>query len=100
VTILTYHECGITNEISSLQAGEQATCHRCSHLLLSVDMAPIQGPIRYALATLIALLASISYPFMSFSVQGLSQEITRIQSQQQTQISLSTNSDKGSLVCL
>lgn len=77
---LSCHECGMASEVSELQPGEHATCPRCNHHLLGTDTDPVHGPISYALASLIAFVASLVYPFMSFSVQGISQEISLYQS--------------------
>ncbi|WP_261837278.1 paraquat-inducible protein A [Vibrio ishigakensis] len=70
----------MASEVSELNPGEHATCPRCHHHLLSSDTDPVHGPISYALASLIAFVASLAYPFMSFSVQGISQEISLYQS--------------------
>ncbi|MFC0174331.1 paraquat-inducible protein A [Vibrio comitans] len=79
MSIISCHECGIASDVDSLKAGEQARCPRCHCHLLGADRDPVQGPICYALASLIAFIASLAYPFMSFSIQGLSQQISLYQ---------------------
>lgn len=73
--LISCEECGLVVEIPDIQEGENAHCPRCKHTLTQSYRHPFQRPIAYAIAGLIMLVLSVSFPFMSFSVQGLSQEI-------------------------
>ncbi|GEA50804.1 paraquat-inducible protein A [Vibrio inusitatus NBRC 102082] len=79
MSIISCHECGIASDVERLKAGEVARCPRCHSHLLSSDRDPVQGPVCYALASLIAFAASLAYPFMSFSIQGITQQISLYQ---------------------
>ncbi|MGF1715598.1 paraquat-inducible protein A [Photobacterium chitinilyticum] len=69
-------ECGLVTELPVLTGGQKASCPRCGHTLAKHISQPLQRPLSYGAACLIMLVLSISFPFMSFSVQGISQEIT------------------------
>jgi paraquat-inducible protein A len=73
-SLISCEECGLVVEVPEIGEGKKAQCPRCNHPLIRVIHQPIQRPIAYALAALIMLLLSISFTFMSFSVEGLSQE--------------------------
>lgn len=73
------HECGLVSQFDELPAGSEASCPRCSHTLSSVGHYKQQGVMAYASASLIALIMSLTFPYMSFSVQGISQQITLYQ---------------------
>ncbi|KAB0290003.1 paraquat-inducible protein A [Vibrio fortis] len=73
------HECGLVSQFEDLPAGSEASCPRCAHTLSSVGHHKQQGVIAYALASLITLIMSLTFPYMSFSVQGISQQITLYQ---------------------
>ncbi len=70
------HECGLVSEFNNLQAGEKAQCPRCGHTLLSYGTSKAQGPIALSIAGLMTLVMSLTFPFMSFGTQGITQEIT------------------------
>ncbi len=74
--LISCEECGLVVQIPRLEPGHQAQCPRCAHSLTKVNSKPYQGVIAVAIACLVMLVLSVSFPFMSFSVQGLSQEIT------------------------
>ncbi|MCW8330222.1 paraquat-inducible protein A [Photobacterium sp. SDRW27] len=69
-------ECGLVVELPVLNDGQKASCPRCGHVLAKQISQPLQRPLAYGVACLIMLVLSISFPFMSFSVQGITQEIT------------------------
>ncbi|MGF1726199.1 PqiA/YebS family transporter subunit [Photobacterium nomapromontoriensis] len=69
-------ECGLVVELPVLVDDEKATCPRCDHTLAKQIALPFQRPLSYGVACLVMLVASISFPFMSFSVKGISQSIT------------------------
>ncbi|MFB2683714.1 PqiA/YebS family transporter subunit [Shewanella mangrovisoli] len=67
-------ECGLVTPYTEPQPGYRAHCPRCQHGLQSVLATPFQPVWAYGAATLIMLGLSLGFPFLSFSVQGLSQE--------------------------
>ncbi|MGF1734028.1 PqiA/YebS family transporter subunit [Photobacterium satsumensis] len=73
-------ECGLVVALPELKDDEKSVCPRCHHTLVKRVAQPFQRPLSYGLASLVMLIASISFPFMSFSVQGISQEITLMHS--------------------
>jgi len=75
-------ECGLVTELPVLTGGQKASCPRCGHTLAKHISQPLQRPLSYGVACLIMLILSISFPFMSFSVQGISQEITLLHAAQ------------------
>ncbi|ANQ22035.1 paraquat-inducible protein A [Vibrio natriegens] len=74
--LIACEECGLVVRIPEIEQGQKAQCPRCSHSLTKVNAKPYQSVIAISSASLIMLVLSVSFPFMSFSVQGLSQEIT------------------------
>ncbi|MEF1297934.1 paraquat-inducible protein A, partial [Vibrio parahaemolyticus] len=74
--LISCEECGLVVRIPEIEQGQKAQCPRCSHSLTKINAKPYQSVIAVSSACLIMLVLSISFPFMSFSVQGLSQEIT------------------------
>ncbi|WP_343232468.1 paraquat-inducible protein A [Motiliproteus sediminis] len=72
-------ECGLVVRLPPLGDGGKAQCPRCSHTLTKIASAPYQTALAVSTGALIALVFSLSLPFMSFSVQGLSQQITLLQ---------------------
>ncbi|MET2897735.1 paraquat-inducible protein A [Vibrio rotiferianus] len=74
--LIACEECGLVVHIPDIEQGQKAKCPRCEHALTKVNTKPYQSVIAISVACLIMLVLSVSFPFMSFSVQGLSQEIT------------------------
>ncbi|MEF1205236.1 paraquat-inducible protein A [Photobacterium damselae] len=74
--LIACEECGLVVDIPDIKDGQKATCPRCGHTLLKKINNPYHKPIAYGIACLIMLVLSVSFPFMSFSVQGLTHEIT------------------------
>lgn len=74
--LIACEECGLVVRIPDLRQGQKAQCPRCAHSLTKINVRPYQSAIAVSSACLIMLVLSISFPFMSFSVKGLSQEIT------------------------
>ncbi|NRD73413.1 paraquat-inducible protein A [Shewanella sp. VB17] len=77
--LISCEECGLVVAIPDVVGGQKACCPRCGHQLTSVVNQPYQRPVAYAIACLLALMLSVSFPFMSFSIGELSQEITLLQ---------------------
>lgn len=74
--MIACEECGLVVDMPKLKEGQKAGCPRCHHTLTKQILMPFQRPLAYGIACMIMLVLSISFPFMSFSVQGISQEIT------------------------
>lgn len=74
--LIACEECGLIVHIPDISPSHSAQCPRCQHLLTKIIARPYQGVIAVSIASLIALILSISFPFMSFSVQGMTQQIT------------------------
>ncbi|EKO3536452.1 paraquat-inducible protein A [Vibrio fluvialis] len=77
--LISCEECGLVVRILDINNGQEAYCPRCSHSLTKIHDMPYQSIMAVSSACLIALVLSISFPFMSFSVKGLSQEIFLLQ---------------------
>ncbi|NAW65303.1 paraquat-inducible protein A [Photobacterium halotolerans] len=75
-------ECGLVVALPVLEPGQRACCPRCGHLLMKTIKHPQQRTLAYGIACLVMLVLSVSFPFMSFSVQGIQQEITLMHSAQ------------------
>ncbi|KAB1457173.1 paraquat-inducible protein A [Vibrio panuliri] len=73
--LIACEECGLVSQLPQLREGQVAKCPRCMHTLSSISLQPCQTLIAYASASLVMLLISLSFPFMSFSVKGITQEI-------------------------
>jgi len=73
--MISCEECGLVVDVPRLDEGQKAHCPRCEHPLTQAIALPSQKVIAYTTACLIMLILSISFPFMSFSFQGLTQEI-------------------------
>ncbi|WP_158161031.1 paraquat-inducible protein A [Grimontia hollisae] len=80
--ILPCEECGLLVDVPPLEQGYTAKCPRCEHTLTKSTVSPYQAAIALAIAGLVSLGLSLYFPFMSFSVQGLSQEINLLQAAQ------------------
>lgn len=69
------HECDWVSALPPLKSGEKATCPRCSYTLVRRHRYPAQRSMALAMSALVALLAAISFPFVSFSVSGVGNRI-------------------------
>lgn len=74
--MLPCEECGLVVAIPKLHQAQKAHCPRCAHMLTQTIATPHQTAIAYSVACLVMMLMSVCFPFMSFSVQGLTQQIT------------------------
>ncbi|MFV0575140.1 MAG: PqiA/YebS family transporter subunit [Vibrio sp.] len=73
-------ECGLVVELPQLKDGFKdgfkVQCPRCDHTLISQPKMIYHTVQAYGISLLIMLALSCSFPFMSFSVKGLSQQVT------------------------
>ncbi|MGF1691090.1 PqiA/YebS family transporter subunit [Photobacterium kagoshimensis] len=82
---LACEECGLVMSVPELHEGDKASCPRCHHGVVKQIHQPFQRPMAFGIATLVMLALSVSFPFMSFSVQGLNQNITLLHAAQMLQ---------------
>lgn len=80
--LMACEECGLVSSIPLLNPGESARCPCCSHILTKSTKFPYQTGIALSISCLIMLALSLSFPFMSFSVKGMRQEIFLLQTAQ------------------
>lgn len=76
ILMLACEECGLVIKIPELSCGQKGSCPRCDHTVIKKIRLPYHRVVAYGIACLIMLLLSVSFPFMSFSVNGMGQEIT------------------------
>ena len=74
--MIACEECGLVVDIPNLNEGEKAACPRCGHTLIKAVSLPFQRPVAYGIACLIMLTLSLSFPFLSFTVNGMGHQIT------------------------
>ncbi len=73
--MIACEECGLVVDIPDIQDGQKADCPRCGHTLTKKITMPYHRPLAYGIACLIMLVLSLSFPFLSFSVNGMGQQI-------------------------
>ncbi|SLM63626.1 MULTISPECIES: membrane integrity-associated transporter subunit PqiA [Dickeya] len=71
--------CDLLLELPSLQDGQRAVCPRCHAVLSSRQREPRWRPASFAFSTLIMLLLSMLFPFVSMTVAGIRSEITLLE---------------------
>ncbi|HKM38002.1 MAG TPA: paraquat-inducible protein A [Thiopseudomonas sp.] len=64
------HECDLLLALPPLKTGEKANCPRCNHTLVRRQASAAERSLALAIATLIMLGLSLSFPFLGFSLQG------------------------------
>ncbi len=74
--MIACEECGLVVNIPDLDQGDKATCPRCRYTLIKAVSLPFQRPTAYGIACLLMLALSLSFPFLSFSVNGMEHQIT------------------------
>ncbi|ART81280.1 paraquat-inducible membrane protein A [Oceanisphaera profunda] len=65
------HECDLLLALPRLKSGEKAECPRCQHTLVRRQTNPAERSLALAFATLIALVLSVAFPFLSFNISGI-----------------------------
>ncbi len=58
-----------------LHPGQRASCPRCDHTLSHRHFRPAERSLAFAISALIALLAALCFPFISFESRGVSNAI-------------------------
>lgn len=69
------HECDWLVALPPLRGGQKADCPRCGHTLATRHHRPAQRSMALAISALIALMLAASFPFVSFSVGGIGNNI-------------------------
>lgn len=75
IETVTCHECALNIVIPELDHKQSAHCPRCGYTLTAKHNHIIDGIIATASATLVLLLASLPFDFLSFSSQGKKQQM-------------------------
>jgi len=68
-------ECDLLVALPPLQPGQCASCPRCDHTLSHRHFRPAERSLAFAISALIALLAALCFPFISFESRGVSNAI-------------------------
>ncbi|WP_028299073.1 paraquat-inducible protein A [Oceanospirillum beijerinckii] len=74
------HCCDLVLEIPELLPRQKAHCPRCGHLISTGISNAYNRASAYALTSLVFLLLSLPFPFLSFKSQGREQETSLLQS--------------------
>ncbi|MBT8131277.1 MAG: paraquat-inducible protein A, partial [Gammaproteobacteria bacterium] len=74
------HECDLLVNVPALEIGQKAYCPRCEYLLAAHRKNAVSKLLAFALAGLVFLLLSNSFPFLGFSAQGQERTVTLLQS--------------------
>lgn len=74
------HCCDLVLELHELKPRQKAHCPRCGHLISTGVPNAYNRAVAYALTSLIFLLLSLPFPFLSFQSQGREQETSLLQS--------------------
>lgn len=72
--LIACHECDLLQQEPTLQNGEQARCGRCDALLFRQRPETIDRALGLTVAALVLIVLANVYPFMTFSLEGQSQE--------------------------
>tara|TARA_R110002111_G_scaffold65041_2_gene106771 strand:+ start:198 stop:836 length:639 start_codon:yes stop_codon:yes gene_type:complete len=74
------HECDLLVSYPNLEPGSVVVCPRCDYVLTKKHKNAMERILAFALSSLIFLLMSSLYPFLSFSSNGQGREVTLLQS--------------------
>ena len=77
--LIACHGCDLLVDVADMEDGSKAICPRCGHFLTRRQSDATRHVISYAIAALIFLAASLSFPFLSFSASGLESVMTLAQ---------------------
>ena len=76
------YACDWLHQRATLNAGEQARCARCGHLLESRKLHSIDRTLAASLAGIVLLILSLSLPFLTLSRSGITSSISVLDSVQ------------------
>ena len=69
------HECDLLVSLPALSPGQKADCPRCGHTLVRRHANPAERTLALVVATLIALVLSVAFPFIGFELSGIGNRI-------------------------
>lgn len=69
------HECDLLLALPPLKTGDKAVCPRCEHTLVRRQSNPAERSLALVVATLITLVLSVAFPFLSFNISGIGNRI-------------------------
>lgn len=69
-------KCGCRVKLPKLRQGQEASCPRCQHHLVHIELEPYQTVIACALSSLILILLVYSLPFANISMAGVFSPLT------------------------
>ncbi|MGL6071753.1 PqiA/YebS family transporter subunit [Craterilacuibacter sp.] len=72
--------CDLELTVPLLYGGQLARCPRCNDVLCRIPLRAFDAPLAYALAALVFLLLSFSFPLIGMTVEGVHQQITILSS--------------------
>jgi len=78
--VIECHDCSLPLHIPELQHKQEAHCPRCGLEITSFHRSTVDYILAYAFTALLFLLATLPFPFLSFSVKDQSQQIDIIHS--------------------
>ncbi len=68
--LVACHECGQFYHMCALAPGKTAKCGRCGSVLYRAKSNSIERALTFALAALVLIVLSNTFPFMTFKVEG------------------------------
>lgn len=74
--LIACHGCDLLVDVVDLQHGDRAYCPRCGHFLTRYRVDATSRVLAFSLASMILLVVSLSYPFLSFGASGLESVMT------------------------
>ena len=78
--VIACHECDLLVSLPQMPAGHKASCPRCGYVLTRNFHNTKRKILAFSLTSLIFLLFSMPFPFLSFSAQGTERVLTLIES--------------------
>ncbi len=72
------HDCALLVQIPIIEHKHKANCPRCGKELAFFHQSNIEYIIAFAISSIAFLLATLPFPFLSFSIQGQTHQITLI----------------------
>lgn len=74
--LIACHGCDLLVDVSELENGARAYCPRCGHFLTRYQRDAMSRVLAYTLGSIILLVLSLSFPFLSFGASGLESTMT------------------------
>ncbi len=74
------HECDLLIKLSRLSDGNKALCPRCGYCLTAQHRNANERVVAFSITALVFLFLSFTFPFLTFSANGLQRTVTLMQS--------------------